>query len=110
MRQRRLLSYEYITPNFFLQGYTECQEFDFLEAIVLYLHQKIFLTIVTRSDCNIIDRLHFKLKEFFSKCARYLGNDQNLVPEHEHHGSRCTLQFSEKHKKIWHHGPWLRFM
>ena len=30
MRQRRLLSYEYIPPKIFFQGCTQCQEFDFL--------------------------------------------------------------------------------
>ena len=30
MRQRRLLSYEYITPKNFFQGCTQCPEFDFL--------------------------------------------------------------------------------
>ena len=30
MRQRRLLSYEYITPKIFFQGCTQCPEFDFL--------------------------------------------------------------------------------
>ena len=30
MRQKRLLSYEYITPKICFQGCTQCQEFDFL--------------------------------------------------------------------------------
>ena len=30
MRQRRLLLYKYFTLNFFLQGCTQCQEFDFI--------------------------------------------------------------------------------
>ena len=93
MRQRRLLSYEYITPKNVFQGYTQCQEFDFL----IGPKDTVTPVCLVLNDFSIIRHLkclkhrpyqqsyklkRYKIKKRHSSDAVYVQNIPHFIVRH----------------------------